>query len=71
MLLVMQALSLNNPVFTEKLIYIKTGVLFMHKLKKRGVNISPEQLIIILLVIVFLIVFFFLIGRSGNVLPKP
>ena len=43
----------------------------MHKLKKRGVNISPEYLIIILLVIVFLIVFFFLIGRSGNVLPKP
>jgi len=43
----------------------------MHKLKKRGVNISPEQLIIILIVIVFLIVFFFLIGRAGNVLPKP
>jgi len=58
-------------MITEKLIYIKTRSLFMHKLKKRGVNISPEQLIILLIVTVLLIVFFFLIGGAGNVLPKP
>ena len=56
-------------MITEKLIYTKTRVLFMHELKKRGDHISPETLIIILLVIIFIIVFFFLIKEAGNVLP--
>ena len=60
-----------NPTFTEKLIYIKTRVLFMHKLKKRGWNISPEMLVIILIAIILIIILFFSIGGLSDVLPKP
>ncbi|MDD5086364.1 MAG: hypothetical protein PHV16_01300 [Candidatus Nanoarchaeia archaeon] len=43
----------------------------MISLKKRGVSITPESLIILLIAVVLLIVFFFLIWRSENVLPTP
>ena len=43
----------------------------MHKLKKRGWNISPEMLVIILIAIVLIIILFFSIGGLSDVLPKP
>ncbi len=58
-------------MITEKLIYIKTGVLSMYKLKKRGWNISPEMLVIMLIAIILIIVLFFSIRGLSNVLPKP
>ncbi len=43
----------------------------MHKLKKRGWNISPEMLVIMLLVIILIMILFFSIGGLSDVLPKP
>jgi len=43
----------------------------MHKLKKRGWDISPEMLVIILITIVLIIILFFSIKGLSNVLPKP
>ena len=43
----------------------------MHKLKKRGWNISPEMLVIMLIAIILIIVLFFSIGGLSDVLPKP
>ena len=71
MLLAMQALSSNNPAFTEKLIYIKTRPLLMHKLKKRGDNLSLQKLIIVLFVIILIMILFYFIMRAGNVLLQP
>ncbi len=43
----------------------------MHKLKKRGWDISPEMLVIMLIIIILIIILFFSIGGLSNVLPKP
>jgi len=43
----------------------------MHKLKKRGLYISPEMLVIMLLVIILIMILFFSIGGLSDVLPKP
>ena len=57
-------------MITEKLIYIKTGVLSMYNIKKRGF-IDMQTLVIILVVIAILIFFFYAIRGAANVLPKP
>jgi len=60
MLLAMQALSSNNFFITEKLIYIKTGVLSMYNIKKRGF-MDMQTLVITLAVIAILILFYYAI----------
>ena len=57
-------------MITEKLIYIKTGVLFMRNIKKRGF-MDMQTLVITLAVIAILVLFFYAIRGAANVLPKP